>query len=120
MGTYSSACQLIPSSTLRSTNDNQGPSSWEAGASQSPLLSTMALFFTGPRPPRSPGTSSIALFQVLALSVETVYQVSQVGISFPTLKYNITLPSGALNRTGFQWGSSRSLDRKSTRLNSSH
>src|SRR5690625_4299243 len=107
--TYSSAVHVFPWSVLRSTKVRHCPSSCEAGASQSPLLNTIDLFFTGPRPPRSPGTNSFASLQVSPCSSVYVYHVSQVGTSLPTLKYRITRPSGVVNSTGFQWGSSRSF-----------
>mmetsp|Transcript_54339 Transcript_54339/g.172588 ORF Transcript_54339/g.172588 Transcript_54339/m.172588 type:complete len:257 (-) Transcript_54339:493-1263(-) len=92
------------------------PFSREAGATHVPLLSTRTLFFTGPRPPWSPGTSSRGFSHVAPPSSLAVTKVSHSGIFHPTLKYRRTLPGhtavrrnsplvSAQWRTGFQWGS---------------
>src|SRR5688572_6565315 len=104
------AFHVFPSSSLLSTKAFHTPFfSFDAGASHVPLERMITLFFTGPRPPRSPGTSSCAVVQVVPLSSEVMNHVSHRSILLPTLKKRINFPFSVLKRTGFQWGSSLSF-----------
>jgi len=67
---------VFPSSSLRSKKAFHMPCSLEAPASHAPSDNTIILFRTGPRPPRSPFTNSLASDQVLPSSSEVFSQVS--------------------------------------------
>ena len=84
------AFHVLPLLLLRSTNTSQCLSpvslSNDAPASHTPFDRTMGLLRTGPRPPRSPLTSSTGFDQVVPSSDEAVHQVSHSVIFFPALK----------------------------------
>src|SRR5687768_11719279 len=98
--------QVLPLSSLRSINAFQTSfNSFDAGASQDPSDAIMGLLRTGPRPPLSPVTSSLASDHVAPLSLETLNHVSQKSMVLPTLKNNVIVPEGSLKSTGFQCAS---------------
>src|SRR3954452_21200947 len=109
---FSDRTQVTPSSSLKSAKQSHvdvtppdPPASVEAPATQRPDDRTRGGFLTGPRPPRSPGTSSSAGDQVCPSSSDITRQVCHREIGRPRLKNIVSFPRGDRARTGFQWGS---------------
>src|SRR5919202_3842214 len=113
---FSDRVQVTPSSSLTSAKQSHTevtppdpPASVEAPATQRPDASTSGGFRTGPRPPRSPGTSSPADDQVCPSPGGVIRQICHREIGRPRLKNNVSFPRGDLARTGFQCASTTSV-----------
>jgi hypothetical protein len=80
--------QVAPPSAEISANAVQCAASQELPAIMVPLLRTQGLFFTQPRPPLSPATTSAALLHVTPRSSDVQLYVRQLEMLFPTYAVN--------------------------------